>query len=111
MFLLAVFFLPAISSVSAQGKTDCFPVVLGFGFLFKLKVVEIVLRLTTALRLVGKLMRENKSHTLVLMVTVFLEKKNLYCTSSQEWHASAPICKAVSSRASEPDKKTKKVKH
>ncbi|KAM7169521.1 uncharacterized protein RBU57_004671 isoform 2-T3 [Macrochelys suwanniensis] len=31
-------------------------------------------------------------------------EKTLYCTSSQEWHAPAPICKAESSRASEPDK-------
>ncbi|CAM5126245.1 unnamed protein product, partial [Natator depressus] len=31
-------------------------------------------------------------------------EKNLYCTSSQEWHAPPPICKAVSSRESEPDK-------
>lgn len=48
---------------------------LGLVFLFKMKVAQIVLRLTTALRLVGELMRENKSHTLVPMVTVFLEKK------------------------------------
>ncbi|CAM4683927.1 unnamed protein product [Caretta caretta] len=30
-------------------------------------------------------------------------EKNLYCTSSQEWQAPPPICKAVSSRESEPD--------
>ncbi|XP_043356657.1 sushi, von Willebrand factor type A, EGF and pentraxin domain-containing protein 1-like [Dermochelys coriacea] len=30
-------------------------------------------------------------------------EKNLYCTSSQKWHAPPPICKAVSSRESEPD--------
>ncbi|XP_074833958.1 C4b-binding protein beta chain [Carettochelys insculpta] len=30
-------------------------------------------------------------------------EKTLFCTSSGEWHAPAPICKAVSARTSEPD--------